>query len=86
MKLSELRRALSDAKIEEAETEARLLFSHVSGLPAHRLIGSDPDCSDPALGDLLARRLERVPLAYLIGEAAFYRESYRVTRSFSSAG
>ena len=79
MKLSELRRALSDGGIEDAETEARLLFSHVTGLPAHRLIGSDPDCSDPALDDLLARRLERVPLAYLIGEAAFYRETYRVT-------
>ena len=79
MTLSEVRGRLSDAGIADADAEARLLFSHVSGLPAHRLIGSDPDCSDPALGDLLARRLDRVPLAYLIGEAAFYRESYRVT-------
>ena len=79
MKLSELRRALSDAGIEDAETEARLLFTHVSGLPAHRLIGGDPVSDDPRLDDLLARRLEREPLAYLIGEAAFYRETYRVT-------
>ncbi|MBR5044412.1 MAG: peptide chain release factor N(5)-glutamine methyltransferase [Clostridia bacterium] len=79
MTLSELRRRLSDAGIEEAEPEARLLFSHVTGLPAHRLIGCDPDCSDLALDALLARRLEHIPLAYLLGEAAFYRETYRVT-------
>ena len=79
MKLSDLRRALSDAGIEDAETEARLLFTRVSGLPAHRLIGGDPDCSDPHLNELLSRRLEREPLAYLIGEAAFFRETYRVT-------
>ena len=79
MKLSELRRRLSEAGIEEADTEARLLFSHVSGLPAHRLIGGDPVSNDPALEDLLSRRLDRVPLAYLLGETAFFRETYRVT-------
>ena len=79
MTLSELRRRLSDAGIEDADVEARLLFSHVAGLPAHRLIGGDPVCSDPSLADLLARRLDRVPLAYLLGEVAFYRETYRVT-------
>ena len=79
MTLSELRRRLSDAGIDGAETEARLLFSHVTGLPAHRLIGGDPVSDDPALDALLARRLDRIPLAYLVGEAAFYRESYRGT-------
>jgi len=79
MTLSDLRRRLAAAGIDDAETEARLLFSHVSGMPAHRLIGSDPPCDDPALEDLLQRRLARVPLAYLLGEAAFYRETYRVT-------
>lgn len=78
MTLSELRRRLSGAGIEDAETEARLLFSHVSGLPAHRLIVGDPVCGDPALEALLVRRLERTPLAYLLGETAFYRETYRV--------
>ena len=79
MKLSEMRRALSDAGIDDADAEARLLFSYVTGLPAHRLIGGDPVCDDPTLDGLLLRRLDRVPLAYLTGEAAFYRETYRVT-------
>lgn len=79
MKLSELRKRLADAGIEDADLEARLLFSHATGLPAHRLIGGDPACSDHLLADLLARRLDRVPLAYLLGEAAFCRETYRVT-------
>ena len=79
MTLNELRRRLSDAGIEDAGAEARLLFSHVAELPAHRLIGGDPDCDDPRLAELLSRRLARVPLAYLIGEVAFFRETYRVT-------
>ena len=79
MKLSELRRRLSDAGIEDADVEARLLFSHATGQPAHRLIGGDPACDAPALEELLAKRLDRVPLAYLLGEVTFCRETYRVT-------
>lgn len=79
MTLSELRRRLSDAGIEEADAKARLLFSRVTGLPAHRLIGEDPVCSDPTLDGLLARLLDRTPIDYLLGETAFFRETYRVT-------
>ena len=80
MKLSELRRRLAEAGIEDAAAEARLLFSHVTGLPAHRLICGDPVSNDPALEDLLSRRLDRVPLAYLLGSVDFFRETYRVTQ------
>ena len=79
MTLSDLRRRLAAGGIEEADAEARLLFCRVTALPAHRLIGCDPDCGDPALDALLARRLAHEPLAYLLGEAAFFRETYRVT-------
>ena len=79
MKLSDLVRALEGGGIEDAAREARLLFSHVTGTPPHRLIGDDPACDDPRLSDLLARRLSRIPLAYLVGEVGFYRETYRVT-------
>ena len=79
MTLSELRHRLSDAGIDCADTEARRLFSYVSGLPAHRLIGSDPTCDDPRLNALLEKRLAHAPLAYLLGETEFYRETYRVT-------
>lgn len=79
MTLSELRRRLADGGIGDAEVEARLLFCRVTGLPPHRLIGGDPACDDPALTSLLERRLSREPLAYLLGEADFFRETYRVT-------
>jgi len=79
MKLSDLRLRLAAAGIDDPETEARLLFAHVTGQPAHRLIGGDPDCGDPALEELLAKRLSRVPLQYLVGSVDFFRETYRVT-------
>ncbi len=78
MTLSELRRRLADGGIEDADVEARLLFCRVTGLPPHRLIGGDPACDDPALNALLEKRLSREPLAYLLGEADFFRETYRV--------
>ena len=73
MKLSELRAALGAAGIEEADVEARLLFSHITRLPPARLFGDDPATDDPALARALARRVAREPLAYILGEAPFYR-------------
>ena len=73
MKLSELRATLAAAGIEEADVEARLLFSHVTGLPASRLFGDDPATDDSALTEALARRTAREPLAYILGGAPFYR-------------
>ncbi len=73
MRLSALCAALRDAGIEEAEVEARLLFSHVTGLPVARLFGDDPTSDDPALTAALSRRTAREPLAYILGEAPFYR-------------
>ena len=73
MKLSELRAALLSGGIEEADVEARLLFSQYAGIPASRLFGSDPDLASAALDEALARRLRREPLAYILGEAPFYR-------------
>ena len=79
MKLSELSARLSRAGIEEAREEARILFSHVTGAPAACLFGADPVCDDPALAELAARRETREPLAYILGEAPFYRSMLRVT-------
>lgn len=78
MKLSALRAALAGAGIEEAENEARLLFSHFSGCPLSALYGIDPDCALPALEAALTRRLQREPLAYILGQADFYRQCYAV--------
>ncbi len=79
MKLSTLEKALADAGIEDARTEARLLFCHVTGIPMHRLLGCDPDTEDTRLAQALSHRLRREPLAYILGYAPFYRETYKVT-------
>ena len=73
MKLSELRAALAAVGIEEADVEARLLFSHVTGTPVARLFGDDPASDAPTLVEALDRRTAREPLAYILGEAPFYR-------------
>lgn len=78
MKLSALRAALTEAGIEEAGQEARLLFSHFSGRPLSSLFGTDPDCTMPGLTVALNRRLRREPLAYILGQADFYRQRYAV--------
>ena len=79
MKLSELRAALLSGGIEEADVEARLLFSQYAGIPASRLFGSDPDLASAALDEALARRLRREPLAYILGEAPFFRSVLKVS-------
>ncbi len=79
MKLSELRDRLSEAGIDGAAEEARLLLSHFSGLSAAALLGQDPSCDDPALTEAVRRREQREPLAYILGEAPFYRSLLRVT-------
>ena len=73
MRLSELSAALSDAGIEEAAVEARLLFSAVTGIGYSALFCTDPEAEDRLLLPLLARRTAREPLAYIIGEAPFFR-------------
>lgn len=79
MRLSELRARLSCAGIEEATVEARYLFCHITGCTPAALLGEDPDCTDPRLAEVLMRREAREPLAYILGEAPFYRSVLRVT-------
>ena len=79
MRLSALRARLSAAGIEEAATEARLLFSAYTGLPITALVGCDPECDAPALLEAARRREGREPLGYILGEVPFYRATLRVT-------
>lgn len=79
MKLSELRALFSASGIAEAAVEARLLFTQFTGLSAAALLGCDPECDDPAFLDAVRRRTAREPLAYILGEAPFYRSLLRVT-------
>ena len=79
MKLTEAYKILSDAGIEDAKWEARLLFSEIGGLPKTALIGCDAECDLPALTDAIQKRAKREPLQYILGYADFYRERYKVT-------
>ena len=80
MRLSELRAALSSFGIEEADTEARLIFCHCTGLSPAHLVGADPTADDAVLAPLLSRRKAREPLAYILGTAPFYRGELAVGR------
>ena len=72
----------------EARTEARILVMHAFGLTREQLIlRSDSSPLAPnhggkdavAFEELLARRMHREPLAYILGERGFYGLSFHVT-------
>ena len=79
MRLSALSAALSAVGIEEAAVEARLLFSAVTGLDYSALFGSDFEVEDRLILPLLERRAAREPLAYITGEAPFFRSVLKVS-------
>ncbi len=81
MTLRETAAFLSSQGIPDADTEARLLFSHFSGLsPAALLADRTLSIDLPELQKALALRASREPLAYILGEAPFCNEVYKVTR------
>lgn len=79
MKLSEAAARLRAADIPNALYEARLLFSHFGGLSPSSLYGGDPVCEDDRVEPYLCRRERREPMAYILGEQGFYRETYFVS-------
>lgn len=72
--------ALAAKGIEEAESEALILFSHFTGLSRARLL-SEPSLSvdDVALTDAIRRRAKREPLQYILRVAPFLNETYAVS-------
>jgi len=79
MKLSEAVKLLSAAGCASPREEARMLFSHFDGIPRHRLIAEDPKTENPELISAVARRQNREPLQYILGEVGFFGEVYKVT-------
>lgn len=69
---------------DEAQVEARIILQHVVGLsPVQVLAAFDdpfPDCETSNLNNTLERRLNREPLAYILGAKDFYNRTFRVTR------
>ena len=80
MRLSDAVRTLAAAGIDEARTEARIVFSRLGGIPDCDLL-FDPECKSEAVLTAISERCKRIPLAYILGEVDFYRESYKVSPS-----
>lgn len=79
MKLSEATRRLSEAGIENARAEARMLFMTLGGFSLSDAIGADLSSEDNRLIEAVERREKREPLQYIIGRVDFHRESYNVS-------
>ena len=79
MRLTEAAARLRAAGIENEIYEARLLFSHFGGLSPSMLYGRDAEAEDARIEPYLLRRERHEPMAYILGEQGFYRESYLVS-------
>ena len=71
-----------DAGIPDPDNDAALLLSHLTGRGALELRLDDSSDMDPAVisayEDLVRKRLERIPLQYLLGETSFFGRLFRV--------
>ncbi len=71
-----------DAGIPDPENDAALLLSGLTGKPSLELrLDMDTDLSASVLDDyqkLAEKRLSRIPLQYLLGEAPFCRRTFKV--------
>ena len=63
---------LSEAGIENAETDAAILFEHFAGIQRHTLpFRKNEEIESEELTSALGRRLAREPLQYILGEWEF---------------
>ena len=80
MRLTEAAARLRAAEIPNPMQEARLLFSHFGGISPSMLYGMDPEVENDRIEPYLLRRERHEPMAYILGEQGFYRETYFVSR------
>ena len=68
--------------VPDPENDAALLLSYLTGRPALELrLDTDHHCDSHILSvyhDLSEKRLKRIPLQYLMGEAPFFRRMFKV--------
>lgn len=79
MKISEAIRLLSEAGIDSARRDAREIFVRIGGFKLSELIISDAEANSLKVCEAIARRAQREPLQYIIGEVDFYKERYTVS-------
>lgn len=81
MTKAELTQALKDAGSEESAVEAKMILSELFGVSAAaQLMDADRDYDQKKLEEIVSRRREREPLAYILGYAYFCDEKYYLTR------
>ena len=65
--------------VESPEVDAAMLLEHFCGIGRARLpLEKDRELDDPALLEAVARRAERYPLQYILGEWGFFEGSFEV--------
>lgn len=79
MTLKEAETLLTNAGIEDARHEARIIFAAVGGEPIYKLLTPDYANDTEEVKNAVLRRSAREPLAYIIGCVDFYNERYKVT-------
>lgn len=79
MTVRELAEMLSRAGVPDAGYDARELFRVFGGVREYELFLPDTSSVSPELLSAAERRCRREPLAYILGECGFYRETYKVT-------
>jgi release factor glutamine methyltransferase len=75
--------ALSAAGLDNVRLEARLLLSRAAGLSVEQLIAHGNEAAPAAvavtLRELTARRIQREPMAYILGEREFWGLPFKVS-------
>lgn len=79
MTLKEAEQILAEAGIKSARGEARKIFRSLGQIPEYELFSPRCNSESEAVADAIARRSQREPLQYILGEVDFYRETYKVT-------
>ena len=79
MTLLEAEKILTEAGIEDAKHEARIIFAAVGGEPRYKLLTPSFSSESKEVDSAVKRRAAREPLAYVIGRVDFFNESYFVS-------
>lgn len=80
MTLDALTQQLKKAGVPDPRTDAALLIRHFCGVSAATLLADrGRDYTSLDLEAAVALRVKRTPLQYIIGETAFFSETYRVS-------
>ncbi|HYC64828.1 MAG TPA: peptide chain release factor N(5)-glutamine methyltransferase [Reyranellaceae bacterium] len=75
--------ALTAAGIDNSRFEARLLLARAAGLSVEELVANGGEEAPPAAAEMLrtltARRVQREPMAYILGEREFWGRPFQVS-------